>query len=202
LPDRDIFNEHAEPGWARPLRWLYGDAEPADVGRLCLKALRRTLKTGGGLPAGQAIGGLLEKCSRGVLEDVDALKQIHRICAKHLGYANAHLAVRTAERIVQEITDGMVTTDFGDRFGVGFCEELLRHHLAKKAPLFLRESKSVGDLSALNARISECLTEIGPGLEQIARQLAVDPTARALKLPPSSRRRVRKTTAELLNQPL
>src|SRR5215213_4742803 len=137
MPDKDIFNRLAEPGWASPLRRLYGRAEPAEVGQISLKALRRTLKKRGGLPGGREVCSILERCSRGILGCGEAWNLVHAICMRTHHYLYACVAERAAQRLIREMHQGVVHPNIPDRFAREFCEDLLRHHLEKGAPQLL-----------------------------------------------------------------
>lgn len=198
MPDLDIFNP-ISPGWHKPYKLVLGRAEPAEIGRAALKALSRSLRRGHGLEALSELARVARGAIHGNLSAPDALNRLHAIECTSGGDRHTKVAVQTVVRIIADARDGpILINDLESRIAIGFCKDLLVHHLY--GPAWTEVSQKRFPASADARAFGDAVaTVVEPGVTKLGEALARNPKAVSLRAPiigTASRR----TTVDLLGE--
>jgi len=198
MPDGDIIDRKVLRGWRTPMRMLVGVAPSAEVSTAAVKALVRSLKENGGMPALAELHEILELR---LANRVDAHSAFTRIEALERAYGHtrhAKLAAKAAKRLMIESVPGRrALSSLREALSERFCHDLLDHHFFDRIGPEL--GKHFHGWPQAEARRIECKQALEPLVRRIARDLAQAPEGAHLKTPPEARPS-RMTTEDILSQ--
>lgn len=198
MPDLDIVSPVA-PGWYKPYKLVRGGAEPAEVGRAALSALTRALRLGHGLQSLAELESVAGAAIESRLPARDALTRLHSIELTPTDERHTKVAVRAVEGILAQVSEEPVPVDdLRLAIATRFCGHLLAHYLYGPAWVEVLEDRfpASGERRAFADAVAALLE---PQLPKLGQQLADDPAATGLRVPPI-RTGTKRSTAELLEE--
>lgn len=202
MPDLDMLDRVSAPGWHKPYRLLAnGEATPEEIGRAMLHSLCRSLRLYGGVPELGGIADVVEQVLDGECGAPEAFRRLRVIESTANGHRHTRVAARTAARLIVEIEQGR-TFDRDPAIVIAdrTCHELIDHHLfGRVRPALIGERFASHDEAIACERA--CMEAVAPYVARVAETLARDPRATRLRAPRMPRS-VRRSTADLLDEPL
>lgn len=201
MPDLDILDHAATPGWHKPYRLLAGNASPQEVGRDILSSLSQSLRRGGGLPEADALRGIVERAAAGQLAPFEALRQLRSVELSAGGHRHTKVAARAAAELVVALEQGDgLTGDPAQAVAEGFCWAIIDHYLFGRARPKLIGQRFADHGEAI-AWEQECKEVLRPSVRKMAEALARDPQARKIRAPRMPGL-LRRSTVDLLHEPI
>ena len=175
-------------------------APPAELAGPVRRALAHTLRGAGGLPGLSAASEVVSQVACRELDVRRGLEELLSIERTVQPGPTTALGVDAARGVLAELEfGGEAPAD--PRYAVAerACWAILGHHFFDLARLNFLGGR-FENLSAAHEWEAACRTEIAPDVRTIAAAMARDPTAAKLRAP--GRRLPRRSTAELLHQPV
>ena len=201
MPDVDIIERAAKPGWHRVARMYAGGASPAEMCGAILKALTRSLREGGGLPGLVDLCGIFQKVCTGDLSALVAFDQVRSVERQHSGHAHTKVAAREVTNLIREVAQGSPSTiEPTLTVAEHVCSALVGYYHWGQVRLDLVGQGSSDNAEALGEEIA-CKAALAPYVRELAGRLVRDPTGKSLRAP-SVRRPNPGSTASLLNEPI
>ena len=200
MPDLDILYTRAVHGWYPPARLAKGNAPPAEIADAIIKSLAKELRRGNGLPKMKELCTLLWAVAEGagrMLTGFDQLREIENSMGSDL---HARIACRAARGVLVELAQGTRGRVGLERYlAAEYCQHLIQNRFfGRVRPVLVGES--FADAAAVQVWEEAVLLALAPSLDQLVDRLVANPTAHKLRAP--KHRVPRRSTAELLDQPL
>lgn len=202
VPDGDIFCRVAAPGWTRPVRQLYSGGSAEEVTRAILHALARSLRDRGGIPALPGLSRVVQELADGQLSPDRAFQHVRAIEVEMVGNRHCRVAAEAARQMIVEMAAGVLSAiDATILVPERVCTALVAHHVFERGGPELADRR-FGSETELHEFQQDCWRRLAPGIVKLSEKLAQQPTGEGLRAPSVMRRQRRKTTAELLEEPL
>jgi len=199
MPDLDRVERCLLPSWRPSYRLLKGGHPPEEVGRAALKALAEALRNHGGAPGLYEFAGAIADSDRGVLDPRSFAAMVQTI-QQHFQGRHGRLMADSALGAVASGRLAFLEGPAHERIAKRFCEDLLSHSLFARARSFLvgKRFRSLSEAVQFEAQVRAA---IDTELSSLAKRLTKNPAALGLRAP-NYRGVRRKSTSELLNEPL
>ena len=202
MPDLDIIERSAKRGWHGATRMYAGGAASAvEMRRPILKALAKSLRDSGGLPGLVDLSTIVQQVCTGDLSTLAAIREVRSVKRECGGHLHTRVAAEAVATLIVEVHQESTTiieptTTVAERFLWG----LVDHHLFGRARPYL-VGQRFADYEAALQEENACKSSLAPYVRELAGRLVRDPTAKDLRAP-SVRGSHRRSTAELLNEPI
>ena len=201
MPDVDIIERAAKPGWLRVTRMYAGGASAEEMRRPILKALSESLRNGGGLPGLVDLSKFYQQVCTGDLAALAAIREVHSVVRQHSGHMHTKVAAREVTSLIYEAAQGSPTTieptlTVAERV----CSALVGYYHWERVRLNLVGQRSSDHGEALRKE-NACKAALAPYVRELAGRIVRDPMGKSL-CAPSVRQPDRGSTASLLNEPI
>ena len=202
MPDLDIIDRIASPGWRGVTRMYAGGAASANEMRSpTLKALAKSLRDGGGLPGFSEFGAIVQRVCTGDLSALEAMREVRSLVREYNGHLHTKVAAEAVSTLIVEVVQGSTTiTEPALTVAEQFCSALVDYHLFSRARPYL-VGQRFADHGAAFQEENACKAARASDMHKVAEGLARDPTGKSLRAP-SVQRSHRRSTASLLNEPI
>lgn len=210
MPDKDLFQRTFAPGWRRVYRLAKeGAGDDSEVGAACIKAAAKSLRETKGCPGFNEIAQIVTDVDHNrkseplfavgdaisLFEPLTSLRQIEE---RYQQNRMTKIAARAARSLLAGKSSGN-DSEVRQNLAEKVCQELIDHHFFGRGRNYLTEHRfgSFAEERKWETGVKEQLKE---SLSRLATGLANNPNSPDIRAP--GRKGVRKTTQELLDQPL
>lgn len=192
MPDGDLIGKGIRFAWQSAYEGIQSLSSPTLVGVRISKAVTRTLRVAGGIPAFGAAVELVTRARAGELPP-----RVAYSIARNLAAPTSRLRMVMAQAVARSLAEPPRDVDVAHAVAKTIIEELVKVELLSKASLSLVED-GIANPDSADHYLARCSDAVLPDLERIADQLVRQPTGKHFRAPPH--RRHRKTTKDLLKQ--
>lgn len=199
MPDLDRVERTLPPAWRAPYKLVKGGHPIEEVARAVMKVLARTLREKGGAPELDVLARILQRRDAGQLDDRSLSAAAERL---ELAMATRNGKLMAAALLHPDVSGPMsfLLGPADERLAQGFLERMVETVLLSKQRNYLIGKRFTDRQEAISLE-TELMALLRPHLARLARALVNDPSAKRLRAP-SYPRPGRKSTQELLEQPL
>lgn len=202
MPDLDILDAKVLRGFRPASRLFRGNAEPEVFATAAVKALARSLRENGGLPAANEWVQLLQERLSGYLDPHSAFARVDAIEQRLGHHRHAKVVAKAVRAVLVDI--GMrrlrpspeLMTEVCERFCHGLLDNAFFGRIRPELP-----GKHFASRVDAMEREAECRRALTQPVRRLAASLASNPEADGLRAPPSGYE-VRQDTETLLRQPI
>lgn len=199
MPDLDKVERNLPPAWRPACRLVKGGQPTEEVAKAVMKVLARTLREKGGVPELDSLVGILQRRDGGLLDDRSLAAVASRL-GQRMETRNGKLAVAA---LLRQGVSGPMSVLLGppdERLAEAFLERMVEHVFLSRQRDYLIGKRFASRQEAL-AFETELMAMLKPRLAELGKRLVKDSSATRLRAPSFPRPR-RKSTRELLDQPL
>lgn len=201
MPDFDIFEHKAAPGWNKVYSIISSEGSHEEVADAMRFALARSLRNANGLPGFESLTRVLDQCVSGDIPILNAFDKLRSIEMDFGGHRHTRVAVRAIEREIEDIANGFSChRDCQLLVAQRFLNALVIHHsFARFSPEFIGSRFSDPEEAYLYERA--VLTVLEPSIKKLANQLIKNPDGKGIRAPKSPIN-IKHSTLELLDIPI
>lgn len=192
MPDGDVISRGIRWAWRPAYEGIQAHAPATIVASRVAKAVARSLRTTGGVPAFNRVVDLVRQRQDGRLSDQDLASGLRRL--RREDRLVTHTIIHAATRCAALLPPG---ADTQKALASTIVHELARVELFDKARVSLVEDQ-LADADGADAYVAECVDASKVDLGKLADQLARSPTSSRFRAP--AHRQPRVSTADLLNR--
>lgn len=199
MPDLDKVERKLPPAWRAPYKLVKGHHPLEEVAKAVLKVLSETLRREGGVPRLGELAKVVQQRDAGLLDD-RRLSSVAFMLEQRMGTRTERLAVAALLRPEVSGPSSVLLGPPDERLAQGLLVRMVENILFSQQRDYLIGKRFTSRQEAI-AFESDLITILRPYLAELARRVARRPSAKRLRTP-SFLRPQKKSTAELLDQPL
>jgi hypothetical protein len=211
MPDKDLFQRTFAPGWRRVYRLARdGAGDDSEIGAACVTAAAKSLRETKGCPGFKEIAQIVTDIDHdrrtqplfvagGAFNLSEPLASIRQVEERYQQNRMTKIAARAARSLLARETvtgsDALLRQNLAEKI----CQDLIDHHFFGRGRNYLTEHRfgSFAEERKWEIRVKEKLKE---SLSKLAANMVSNPNSPIIRAP--GRKGFRKTTQELLDQPL
>ena len=210
MPDKDMFQRTFAPGWRKAYRLAKdGAGDDSEIGAACIKALARSLRETKGCPGFNEIARIVTDVNQdkrlqplfaagGVINLIDPLVSLRQIEEKFQQNRITNIAARSARALFTEVP-AKSNAEAKRNLAEKLCLDLIDHHFFGRGRNYFTDCR-FGNFAEERKWETSVKEKLRESLSKLAANLIKNPNSRGIRAP--SQKGIRKTTKELLDQPL
>jgi hypothetical protein len=211
MPDKDLFQRTFARGWKKVYRLAKDDAgDDSEVGAACVAAVAKSLRETKGCPGFNEIAQIVTNINHdrrsqplfaagGVINFSKPLASIRQVEEKYEQNRMTKIAARAARSLLARELMTRNGAELRQNLAEKICQDLIDHHFFGRGRNYLTEHR-FGNFAEERKWETSVKEKLKASLSKLAANLVKDPNSTDIRAP--GRKGVRKSTQELLDQPL
>lgn len=211
MPDKDLFQRTFARGWRKVYRLARdGAGDDSEVSAACVAAAAKSLRETKGCPGFNEIAQIITNSNHerksqplfaagGVINLSGPVEQVRQVEECHQQNRMTKIAARAARSLLARETLIGNDADLKQSFAEKICNDLVDHHFFGRARNYLTEHR-FGNFTEERKWETGVKEKLKGSLTKLASNLVKNPSSQNIRAP--GRKGFRKSTQELLNQPL